>query len=356
MAIFLILLAIIIISNIEMPKTNQFNNDYIDIRHTNVIKGIFVLLVLLGHSIQYISVKGPWDKPYLTFHDHIEQMVVSMFLFYSGYGMIISVMKKGFSYIKTFPVKRFLIVLFNFDLVVLLFCLMNLCLKIHYDWKTILLSFTGWVGIGNSNWYMFAIFGLYIIFFLSFYLLRWYNGKGSLYLGMTLVTILTVAFVYWEIRMGQPSWYYNTMILFAFGGWYALFHEQVEKILMKSDNIYFIAVIIITLFYWVSSKMKNYGGIEVYSIWAVVFTSAIVLATMKINIKSTFLEWIGQHVFSIYILQRIPMIIFSKTGFTAGSPYAFVTISFIITLGLSVMFDYWVGKLDKCILRVLLKE
>ena len=74
-------------------------------------------------------------------------MVVSMFFFYSGFGMIKSIMKKRFAYIKTLPLKRFLIVVLNFDIAVILFEIMNLCLKIHFDWKTILLF------IYRMGWY-----------------------------------------------------------------------------------------------------------------------------------------------------------------------------------------------------------
>ena len=64
---------------------------------------------------------------------------------------------------------------------------MNIFLKIHFDWKTILLSFTGWVGIGNSNWYMFDIFVLYILLFVSFYFLKWFDKEFSLYIGMLIL-------------------------------------------------------------------------------------------------------------------------------------------------------------------------
>ena len=192
----------IIISNAEIAKSNEFNTEYSSIGQTNVIKGIFVILVLLGHGSGYLKLTGVLDIPYKSFQSHIGQMVVSMFFFYSGFGMIKSIMKKRFAYIKTLPLKRFLIVVLNFDIAVILFEIMNLCLKIHFDWKTILLSFTGWVGIGNSNWYMFAIFVLYILLFTSFYLLKWFDKNSSLYIGMMIFTVLSVAFVYWEIRVG----------------------------------------------------------------------------------------------------------------------------------------------------------
>lgn len=50
------------------------------------------------------------------------------------------------------------------------------------------------------------------------------------------------------------------------------------------------------------------------------------------------------------------MIVLTKTGFTQNSPYAFIVLVFLITLGLAVIFDYVVGKLDNVILKHLIKE
>ena len=355
MILFILILLMIIISNAEIAKPDTFNMEYISIRQTNVIKGIFVILVLLSHGSSYLNLTGVLDTPYKSLQSHLEQMVVSMFLFYSGFGMIKSIMKKRFGYIKTLPVKRFLIVVLNFDIAVILFEIMNIFLKIHFDWKTILLSFTGWVGIGNSNWYMFDIFGLYILLFVSFYFLKWFDKEFSLYIGMLIFTILSIAFVYWEIKVGQPAWFYNTIILFALGGWFALFQEQIECIVMKNDYVYIVLGAIMAVLYWISFKNRIYG-IKAYSVWACLFTLAVVMITMKISIKSTVLEWIGKRVFIIYILQRIPMIILTKTGFTQNSPYTFFVLVFLITLGIAVIFDYMVGKLDNVIVKHLVKE
>ena len=355
MILFILILLMIIISNAEIAKPDTFNMEYINIRQTNVIKGIFVILVLLSHGSSYLNLTGVLDTPYKSLQSHLGQMVVSMFLFYSGFGMIKSIMKKRFGYIKTLPLKRFLIVVLNFDIAVILFEIMNIFLKIHFDWKTILLSFTGWVGIGNSNWYMFDIFVLYILLFVSFYFLKWFDKEFSLYIGMLIFTILSISFVYWEIKVGQPAWFYNTIILFALGGWFALFQEQIERIVMKNDYVYIVLGAIMAVLYWISFKNRIYG-IKAYSVWACLFTLAVVMITVKISIKSTVLEWIGKRVFSIYILQRIPMIILTKTGFTQKSPYTFFVLVFLITLGIAVIFDYMVGKLDNVIVKHLVKE
>ena len=96
MILFILILLMIIISNAEIAKSDTFNMEYISIRQTNVIKGIFVILVLLSHGSSYLNLTGVLDTPYKSLQSHLGQMVVSMFLFYSGFGMIKSIMKKRY--------------------------------------------------------------------------------------------------------------------------------------------------------------------------------------------------------------------------------------------------------------------
>lgn len=103
---------------------------------------------------------------------------------------------------------------------------------------------------------MFDIFVLYILLFVSFYFLKWFDKEFSLYIGMLIFTILSIAFVYWEIKVGQPAWFYNTIILFALGGWFALFQEQIECIVMKNDYVYIVLGAIMAVLYWISFKNR----------------------------------------------------------------------------------------------------
>lgn len=355
MIIIVLLLFMVIISRSQIAKPNEFNMGYLDQSQTNVIKGIFVVLVLLGHSTQYVQMQGSLDEPYMYMRAHLGQMVVSMFLFYSGYGMLKSIIAKRYEYIRSFPVKRFLITFINFAVALLLYCGMNYCLNIHYDWKFLLLSFTGWVGIGNSNWYMFAIFCLYIIFYFSFYFTRWIKSNIALYMGMLFLSILSILLVYWEIRVGQSKWFYDTIILFALGGWFALFQDKIEDIWLKNDCIYLVGCAIMAVIYWLTFKNRG-KGIELYSVWAIVFTLLVVIITMKIKIESNIFEWMGKHVFSIYILQRIPMTVISRLGFANGSRYTFVVLCLIITIAIAAVYDYFIAKFDRMILSCFLKE
>lgn len=59
------------------------------------------------------------------------------------------------------------------------------------------------------------------------------------------------------------------------------------------------------------------------------------------------LAWLGKHSFSIYILQRIPMLALDYFGVSQKNHVVFVLASAILTGLLSVAFDLVTDQLDK---------
>lgn len=345
MVFFMLFLLLIVVKAAQVAPAGQFNGDYLSIKNSNIIKGIFVITVIFSHCSQYITLGGMYDEPYLRFQGFLGQMIVAMFLFYSGYGVMESITKKGWSYVKSIPTKRFIKVLVNFDIAVLLYLILDLVLGLKYDAKTILLSFIGWENIGNSNWYILAILALYILTFVAFFLMKWFDSKPMLFVYVLILSVLTVGFVLFEMKMEKGSWYYNTAILFPLGCWYSLLKPYIDKIVMKNDIIYSFVAMIVGGGLFVSYTMKNDYGIEGYSLWAIFFTLALVVFTMKFSFNSTLLEWFGKHVFSVYILQRISMMILHNLGISHSHKYFFIIISFLVTIFIAQIFDYLTGLL-----------
>lgn len=351
MIFFVLILLLIVFNGAKAAAPGTFVGDYISREKTNAVKGIFVVLVLFQHASQYMSLSGVYDKPFITMGNYLNQMIVVMFLFYSGYGIMESISKKKFDYVKSIAKKRFPSVFLNFAIAVCLFLIINYFLGKTFNIRTILLAFTGWTSVGNSNWYMFAIFVLYILTFFSFLLFRWYDRKPAGYIGAAVLTVLTMLFVLWEIRMGKPMWFYDTTIMFPLGCWYSLLKPAIEKVVMKNDYLYSFAGMLVLGIYCVAFHYRWNYGIEGYTVWAATFTLLVVLFTMKISLKNNILLWFGEHIFSVYILQRIPMIIFAHFGLAQTNEYTFLILSILCTILLALVFDYLTGKLSKRIFR-----
>ncbi len=363
MTIFLLLLALIIFHSLTLAPQGQFQKEYISKSTTANIKGIFVILIFFSHYTQYVTLGGPYDDAYLALRTHLNQMVVVMFLFYSGFGIMRSIQKKGRAYIRSRLPERFRKVWLQFAAAVLLFLITGLFLGKKFTADHVLLSFVGWDSIGNSNWYIFDTLIAYILLFLAFLIfplplksrkaqehpLETEKPKDELsqYLGCAAFTVLIILFIYVMMAAGRSRYWYNTIFIFPMGCWYAIFQERIEKLIMRNDFWYVLCVLVNTVIYVFSYERRWTGGIEMYTVWACSFTAMIVLFTMKCSVSGNLLSWFGQHVFSVYILQRIPMMILDRLGLAETHKYVFLILSFLITILMAMLFDEWMGKLWK---------
>lgn len=348
MIFFVAVLFLLIISGIEFSTKNEFNKDYISHSGTTAIKGIFVILVIFSHGTGYIDVSGKFDVAYIKMQEHLDQMIVSMFIFYSGYGIMESIKKKGYAYIDTIPKRRFPQVLLNFDIAVVLFLILAATAGKFYSVGHILLSFIGWESVGNSNWYIFVILALYVITYLAFIILKKANNKKTQLAGIVITTVLSVAFVCFlkVTKTSAQSWWYNTLILYSVGMWYSYFKNIIEKFLMKNDLIFLASSAILVLAYLEAYNLRS-KHFALYTVWAILFTFGVVMITMKVKITNPVLEWFGNHVFSVYILQRIPMILLSRYGVADRHKYEFMIASIFFTVFLAEIFDRCIGALSQ---------
>lgn len=338
MIFFVLVILMLSLQQAKVAEMGQFHRDYLSPQTTTAVNGIFTLVVFLRHIQQYFKLEGTWDILYKIVDSHLGQMVVATFLFYSGYGIMESIRKKGFPYIRELPAKRFLRVLVNFVLAVLLFVLVQFVFRQQtFPIKQILLSFVAWASVGNSNWYIFVTLVLYLLLFVSFYPLRWWTGKGAFYVGAAMFTALTMLFVYSQIKLGRPPYTYNTAILFPCGCWWSLLRKRFENVIFYNSNTY-VCCLAAGICLYAVTLMHRGGGIEWYSLWAGAFMMFCLLITMKVQFHNGLLEWIGNHVFEIYILQRLPMIVLTHYGLQEKHKYLFVLISFAITLVLATAF------------------
>ncbi len=74
---------------------------YMSRYRTTCVNGIFVMFVLMRHVKNYIT-PGPWDRFYYRVDKQLLQLIVTSFLFYSGYGIMYSLLHKK-DYVRKIP-------------------------------------------------------------------------------------------------------------------------------------------------------------------------------------------------------------------------------------------------------------
>ena len=277
----------------------KWNDGYLDKGTTAVVNGLFIVLVFLSHFAQYAP---EYIVNYIG--RYLEQLIVVMFLFYSGYGCAVQYLKKGQDYLRSFPRKRILATLVNFDVAVLAFLVVGLLLGKVFTVKQVLLSFVCWESLGNSNWYIFAIMLCYATFWAVFSTVKtkYLAGGGVVVLGLGMMVV--------GLALVKPSYWYDTMMTFGAGVLYGLFREQVERFVRER----YWGCLAAALGVFLATRYLPLPGrlhFATFNCQSIAFAALVVMGTMKVVVRCPALRWCGEHLFPLYIYQRIPMIVFS---------------------------------------------
>lgn len=332
-------LALIVLLLIPFPKVksfikNEYHEDYLKPDATLPIKGFFVVLVFFRHSREYVTLSVSILNLLFLYIDHYSgQLIVAAFLFYSGYGIYESIKTKGTQYIKSFPRKRLFRTWIRFAVCVSFFLVFNLAANIVYPVKTILLSYTGWESIGNSNWYMCVVFILYIVTYISF---RFISDKKSL-LALLIFTFLSILIIAILFVWGPGHWWYNTILCWVIGMWYSRYKEKIDSIVQKNNITYWLtflsSILCFSALYYL---LLNCFGSILMILAAPVLVLIIIILSMKVQFKSTLLAFLGKHVFSIYILQRLAL---SLLRDLIPNNAIYLLSSFLLTILFAYSFD-----------------
>lgn len=322
------------------------NKAYLSKDTTAAIKGIFILLVFFSHFNSYVSLTDTIDLSYRSIVSWFGQTMVTLFLFYSGYGVMESIQKKGSGYVETFPKKRILATLFRFDCAVFLFLIIGLIFGSHFTLPQVVLSMLGWETLGNSNWYIFVILVLYLITYLAFKLIR---TKNNLIPVIAITGIVCVLIVFcWRFYIRDLYWY-DTALCYVAGMFYSLLKPYIQKFAEKQTvikrNITWLLTLLLCLGAFL--LLKGLGNTPAYLLSNIVFAIIIVLITMRFHIGNPILCWCGNNLFELYILQRIPMIVFKNLGVIEINVYLYFVLCLLFTILLIKPFQYFTTLLWK---------
>ena len=322
---------------------NGIRKDYISADTTLAVRGFFVLLVFFRHYKTYVELPRLSDDIFLQFDNGMGQLIVSLFLFYSGYGIYESYRKKGESYVRSFPKKRFLTVLLHFDIVVLLYLAMNVILGRQYSAGRYLLALTGWYSVGNSSWFIFVTLLLYIFTYIALRLLP----RG--WLQPAAVTLLTLVYaVVYNDLYPEYWWWCDTIYCYAAGMWYSLLREKIER--AAANKVVWWPVMLLLMFAGFELYFQR-EDLVTYQILAVVYALACVWLSMKVSLKSKLFGWLGKRTFSLYMLQHLVMIVFAEFGL-AARPYRFLAATFVSTLIAAWALERLLRLFDEKVLKI----
>ncbi|MBO4475124.1 MAG: acyltransferase family protein [Bacteroidales bacterium] len=329
MVIFYAIIALLCLWGFRWRKGTD--PDYLSKEQGDAVKGIFILMVLVSHADGYISAAGYaytgfGDSLFKLIQCRFGQLIVVMFLFFSGYGVMSGIQGKGDGYVRSMPRHRILGTLLNFDVAVVCFAILGLITGTVYPLRQYLLSLLAWEGLGNSHWYIFVILALYAFSWISALLSKsgWWQ--------VLITTVLTALLYVLLLHFKDPQWY-NTLIAYPLGILAFLGKKNPDSI---SRPVYWAA-----LAFAITCLALTYMHHEdpyqlVYSLRALAFTVVMVLLLMRIRVGNPVLSWCGRNLFPIYVYQRlvmIPLAHYDPFGITCRAPLLFV----LVSCGLSLL-------------------
>ena len=326
---------------------NGFNRDYLSKDYTDSIKGIFILLIVISHAQQYIRPDGyaydrAGDSLFLFCYHLLDQLVVVMFLFYSGYGVGEAFKNRGSSYVQAMPRHRILGTLVNFDIAVLVYIALCLLLGLPITFRQSVLSLAGWENVGNDNWYIFVIL---LCYFMTYVVLRLPIRKRFQRCAILFALCAVCLFV---LSFYKKYYWSNTILCYPLGFLYSTYKDSIEAHVKRSYWIYAAALLVIFVPVYVLFHNCRAARFQLgYNLVSMLFALVLVMVTMKVRIYNKPLRWAGIHLFPIYIYMRVPMIImWDRMPDLLVTHFAlYVVICMIVSLIIAHFYKYWEVKL-----------
>lgn len=339
---FFFILCLLSLNNLKIKGINEFFEDYLNLENTNSIKGIFVWLIMFAHKLEYIDNK---NYLFIKIIGHLGQQIVSMFFFYSGFGIFESVKKKGFSYAKTLPNKSFILFI-KYQIILLIYLTANIfILKKKITFKMFFLSAIFKYAIGNSNWFAFSIIVFYNYSYLSF---RFINN--NIYIGIIIISLICFChsiFVYYYFYPGK-AYAIGSNPCFLTGIYFSYTKSILNKLILKNDICYFSITSIIIFIYYEFQRFKSFIN---FLIRNTLFSLLIILISIKVKFNNEFLLFINSHSFSIYLIQRLIFWIDYRKKIFVKSDFFQISFEFTFILFFATLFDKYTCFIDKYFLK-----
>ena len=198
-----------------------------------------------------------------------------------------------------------------------------------YGIRKLILTFLGWDGIGNSNWYIFCILWLYLFTYIAFTV---FDNRKKAVCVVTLQSIIYMGIM----NVYKDSWWWDTTLCYVLGMWYYIYKEKIECFVDENAKTWLCSLGICSGM--LCMAYLNRDNVFAYQVMILSFTLLTLFITMHIKIGNRVLVWLGENLFELYILQRLPMKIFRDLGLAQRNRYIYVVVCLLCTIIMSILF------------------
>ena len=322
---------------------------FLDKQSSTVLKGFFILMIVISHILNEFPYSGLFSWQIGFARGLLGQLVVSMFFFISGYGIIVSIERKGTIYQKTILTNRFIRIFMYGCVSVIPFIIYSLCMQIKHPIEDYFLVFIGIKSFGNASWFLFAI----LVCYLSCSIFFAFNFKNR-YIAPSLVSASILLYVIIMYLFKAPYYKWDTIICFIFGMFISLARKKLNSFFNKSKFLPYFAmafsfVLVVVIRYFNYCKY-NYFFPLLLEMWFTnfFFCFFFVALTKVFSFKSSILTFLGNASFSIFIMHYLPIRCFLNFGLIQNENLNYILV-FSLRLAVGIPFHYLYKLIDKFI-------
>ncbi|AAK79370.1 MULTISPECIES: acyltransferase family protein [Clostridium] len=299
-----VLFPILLFYNSSLLGVKSYNHEFLSKKSTDCIKGLSILVIILHHISLRMQPVG-----FMGIYTCLGHLAVSMFLFFSGYGLMVSKLKKK-NYFKGFFSKRLSKVYLPFVIInAITIILTSLIFGTKFNLKDIIFYLSGLSLIDSTQWFVIAILVFYLCFYVCFKFL-------STNLAQHILLFLTFVYFFAMIFMGFREWWYNTAFCFPLGVYAAINYDALTKFLEKHYvKTLIIALIAFTFFFFLAHMLPSAIMPLYQTIASIIFVYLVLLFLFKFRLSSKPLLFLGNIAYEIYLVHmKILVAFFSFIG------------------------------------------
>lgn len=352
-------------------KEQGWHEDFLSLKNTKAIQGFMALLIVIHHLSQTNLLR---NNPYLIWCNDIGVLLVGIFLFCSGYGVIKSLNTKE-NYLKGFLKTRLTSVLIPFYTMNSIFLVIAIVTKSIASPLDFIGNVTGIFLLNDHSWYIFAIVLFYLVFYLLF---KFVGNEGIAFTGMGIFFIFYITL---SLLAGhgltqphgplwfQGEWWYNTSLLFFVGMVVAKFEKPIISFVKKT--YYFLLPLIFISF--ILFYFKNLYMLRTYSYWAefsgvpgirekwlcltwqiptiILFVFTVILITMKFQFRNVVLDFFGSICIELYLIHNLFILLFSSPSFNITNNILYVLLVYAGSIPLATLLHFINQKLINLVVK-----
>ena len=302
MIMYLILSVIVILTLYCVRINNLHDSDALAYDKSNTIKGLFSLLILFHHLIFEIDIHSPG----LEVFKYIAFPLVSVFFFFSGYGLVKSYSKNSLKIsLKLFAKKRISKLIIPYTIIIIFYGLYK---YIHnpstFSTREFIMDVLLAKEIGPL-WYMTVILIIYAIFGLCFKYCKPISARR-------IILTITVLYVLLCVFFSVPSQWYSSIIGFYVGIFYGMNESKVRELINSNyyRNLCIIFISFNTLFcsrLIIAAKITNSEILHsaYRSIIDFAFIFFLISLLEIIEIKRPIMCFIGKISYELYLVHPV---------------------------------------------------